>query len=869
MKVHKIIMINFGKQTNLNWFEMYVISITILLYLFRPTIPVLKFPLLVSMIGLMFYALYTKKKNIAEKASAFFKEFYIVLSMVFLLFITFFLSNKLYLSVFKDLINSISLLVLFFLMSLIINSKDGFNCLLKRLLNLIIFTTLILSIGIIYNFFDVYQAPELIPNLNSGFKFQTLLTTDYNFILLPVFFGIISSLIFLREADTAFERAFFDLIVLINSICVLLSGSRRGLITLSLILIILLGYSIKTIFNKSAKSKKYLSHYSFLTIFIVLFVFITCNILFNTSEKIKDKFLHSFGLEDNILIRQRVAIILTRYISAGFNDITYYDTYNRIWDSKTYESLSPENGWGNINSKIIYPLTGSNSEIVPPGAKGYMLDSTSASIFSNGSAVSQTLFKTVEVKKGDIISASVYCYVSDSFNGNSVSLSSSGATFGNTETKYKIYDPLTYNETETESLLLNGDFSMGTVYWALYSDSTTHKIVKTPFGNGIRISRTNGNGVDWSLRYTGKSIIYYAGHKYLIKFLFKVHKGTDVPFRIGWWVSDGNSGYEASSLPLDIKKLENGWNEAVCSYTFKETHTDLISFLNSLQDYSIVDIANVEIIDLNSNNKLPKFAYSENEDKGRWQKLTIYSNCDDGEASIFLNISKFNVYNFSSLKGYVIFAYPKYEIIRLRDSLTHNISIYDSNQFKANLLPSIPPLIMQYLQIVDKDPIRRWSSLLIAEDTTYFSYRKNLYVTPSYNKFIGDRIMRWQFAVQIYCKEYNWKQKIFGGGFNFLNWFGYRFLNDKTASDYPHNPFLSVLLYSGIIGLLIYLVFFYRAVSYYIKYRREYPILFLFFSITFLFSFFSAGSPFDPPIMGFFMILPFFIHHIHKSESKQ
>jgi hypothetical protein len=41
-------------------------------------------------------------------------------------------------------------------------------------------------------------------------------------------------------------------------------------------------------------------------------------------------------------------------------------------------------------------------------------------------------------------------------------------------------------------------------------------------------------------------------------------------------------------------------------------------------------------------------------------------------------------------------------------------------------------------------------------------------------------------------------------------------------------------------------------------------MLAIFFLITFFFSFFSAGSPFDPPIMGFFVILPFFIHSINK-----
>jgi O-antigen ligase len=151
----------------------------------------------------------------------------------------------------------------------------------------------------------------------------------------------------------------------------------------------------------------------------------------------------------------------------------------------------------------------------------------------------------------------------------------------------------------------------------------------------------------------------------------------------------------------------------------------------------------------------------------------------------------------------------------------------------------------------------------------YLSYKSNLQVDPRSNKFGEERILRWQFAWQIFQKEYNWKQQIFGGGFSFLNWYGYYFANDETEADWPHNPFLSILLYSGILGLLIYCFFLYKAFYYYIKYIREYPLIFIFFLITFYYSFFSGGSPFDPPMMGFFSILPFFIHTIHKKLNKE
>jgi len=168
----------------------------------------------------------------------------------------------------------------------------------------------------------------------------------------------------------------------------------------------------------------------------------------------------------------------------------------------------------------------------------------------------------------------------------------------------------------------------------------------------------------------------------------------------------------------------------------------------------------------------------------------------------------------------------------------------------------------------DQDPIRVLASRFISEDTTYYPYKANIVLDTISNSFIGDRVSRWEFAFKIFSKEYNWKQKLLGGGFNFLNWYGYYFDKNKTRSDYPHNPFLSVLLYSGIIGLIFYLILMYKVFYYYIKYFKEYKILAIFFIITFFFSFFSAGNPFDPPIMGFLVILPFFIHSVHEREKR-
>jgi hypothetical protein len=287
---------------------------------------------------------------------------------------------------------------------------------------------------------------------------------------------------------------------------------------------------------------------------------------------------------------------------------------------------------------------------------------------------------------------------------------------------------------------------------------------------------------------------------------------------------------------------------------------------------------------------------------------------------------KKGIKGFSSLKGYVIFAYPQadkiissdnkislnvaqkldnqiasgyssFENSEVKDtgnkSLNHLVKTSNSNNCCDNIhgsaffsrlnisrttnskaqkyyFSSISSLPLSALFLsaaspqYDPDPVRNWVSKFISEDSTYYPLKANIIADTIFNSFSGPRTARWSFALKIYTQEYSWFKKIFGSGFNFLNWYGYAFYGDKKRSDYPHNPFLSVLLYSGILGLFIYLIFIYKVFQYYIKYFKEYKILSVFFIITFFFSFFSAGSPFDPPIMGFFVILPFFIHSVHK-----
>jgi hypothetical protein len=246
------------------------------------------------------------------------------------------------------------------------------------------------------------------------------------------------------------------------------------------------------------------------------------------------------------------------------------------------------------------------------------------------------------------------------------------------------------------------------------------------------------------------------------------------------------------------------------------------------------------------------------ENKGMWQKLEVDFTCMKGEIPLYMSFLKNGVKDFSGLKGQVIFAYPTF------NKITEHKPVYHTSSFLF-----FPMGLTQYLDPLksDKDPVRKWVANFVSEDTIFYPYKSRIILDTISNQFVSDRILRWEFALKIFSKEYCFPQKIFGRGFNFLNWFGYYFYKDKTRSDYPHNPFLSILLYSGILGLIIYVFFIYKVFFYYIKYFHEYKIFLIFFLIIFFFAFFSAGSPFDPPVMGFFVIWPFYINSIEKLKD--
>jgi len=124
---------------------------------------------------------------------------------------------------------------------------------------------------------------------------------------------------------------------------------------------------------------------------------------------------------------------------------------------------------------------------------------------------------------------------------------------------------------------------------------------------------------------------------------------------------------------------------------------------------------------------------------------------------------------------------------------------------------------------------------------------------------------QWQYAIDIY-QQRSFSGKLFGKGFNYLELFGQQFDNEQTNYGYPHNPVLSALLYSGLIGALFVFVFLMISFYYAVIYFKRYPLFSLMLFVSLMFVFFSGNSIFSVPVFLFLFSLSFIIRHQEINE---
>lgn len=147
-------------------------------------------------------------------------------------------------------------------------------------------------------------------------------------------------------------------------------------------------------------------------------------------------------------------------------------------------------------------------------------------------------------------------------------------------------------------------------------------------------------------------------------------------------------------------------------------------------------------------------------------------------------------------------------------------------------------------------------------DSRDVAFRKEALDRP----FVDNRAGRWRLAYHIF-DHYSPAAKLFGNGFVWLPLYGEIFYDDPRHYDYPHNPFISTVLYSGLIGGLLFLAYLAGSLILYLKYRRENGLFLILFLVTGIFVSVSGNSHFSVPAFAFLTQLPFLFSYLEKDNS--
>ena len=121
----------------------------------------------------------------------------------------------------------------------------------------------------------------------------------------------------------------------------------------------------------------------------------------------------------------------------------------------------------------------------------------------------------------------------------------------------------------------------------------------------------------------------------------------------------------------------------------------------------------------------------------------------------------------------------------------------------------------------------------------------------------------WDLGKKIYA-EYSLSHKIFGKGFSFFN----TFKQETERFLYPHHLFLSVLLFSGILGLTLYIAILLWSSIIYLFHLKKLGALCFIFIINFTFAFFSFTDFFGASFYALLFILPLLYRNLLINEKK-
>lgn len=126
------------------------------------------------------------------------------------------------------------------------------------------------------------------------------------------------------------------------------------------------------------------------------------------------------------------------------------------------------------------------------------------------------------------------------------------------------------------------------------------------------------------------------------------------------------------------------------------------------------------------------------------------------------------------------------------------------------------------------------------------------HITESFNP----RKIRWEYGIRL-AGEGNLWQAVFGQGFTYLPKYANEF-GGLSKEDYPHNPFISGLLYAGVLGAFLLVFLLIIPLYYLLKYFDTYGWEFLaIYFVSLLFSLISSNSIFSNQLSILIIVIIF------------
>ncbi|MBN1990369.1 MAG: hypothetical protein JW783_13285 [Bacteroidales bacterium] len=962
-------MINSGNsRTNLT-------SILVLVFLLRLGIPYGNF-LLLPLLAFSLVIAIVKVFKLGLKS--FVKDslgFSLLLSFAILLISYLFFSNH-HKILTIEIVHSLSAFVVLFVLLLLIETKEELAVFFSKLKLLIIVFSAVIGLlgvsklilqfrGVTFDFLTFDQYPA-----------GSSLTIDSNYFSLFILFGIVLLLSEMLYKHSWRKVSFYQAVLLILTLNVVLSTSRRGFIIALAFFVLISFLSFLSLFVKKEKLLQFRSNTRFYLLSVTVVVGLGLYFLFGLSPIKRAEIVVKSPFSKSLSDYLTSLVFENQSIFKG-DSLNYTSVRDNLWRGD-FDPLYPYSGWGVGNYSIVQKLEGNNVEIVPKGSVGYKIDkSFSAKTWKGGAYFSNLLFKG-KLTKGMRYIPSVYCYVSEDFNGDWVRINGKGsisglvssyydlnrkgewqklqATFGGDSSNFEVllsasklkaqsFDSLTgyivfaYPSIDSLEFDPSKPISWTTrEFKEVYPltgknveivpqnaigcllDSTSNLSVSDENGkfissNVLNFETERGyrylssiyvyvspdfNGEKLWFRTTGLSYSIIDDHYDLTKkgTWQKLHvnaiggngkSSSEVFFNWGKYNGDSfpkgyvilaypdyirvkfdpknpdtysphrfyKKLYPLKGAPPQLKEGTVGYslNKLAPGRTWKDIYysSNIISKFSvnkndsvRLRSYCFVsEVFNGNQVRVQINGDcigVLRSSYNMKR-KGTWQLLEAKAITKGGWISVALFFSQKNVTNFNSLTGNVIFAYPEISVKRKGKWIAAE-DMSDIEETKHTSLSKITSLDSAYHEVK-----------LVSQDSV-----TDFVMEPVVNHFSGPRVVRWRYAWYLYTKEYSWWQKIIGKGHFHTEKFAKMFKKDENGYEYPHNPLLSVLLYSGILGLLAYLWLLFKVFSFYWLYKKDYWVWGLCFLATFFFSFFSANSPFDPAVMALFMVLPFLIH---------